>query len=636
MNRTSRISASAMLAVASLAVSPAAWSLGLGDASVESYLNQPLRAKIDLITREGEDLSSVSARLASAEDYELIGASLEDLAVPVRFSIEDIDGDAYLMASSQLPVNSPVVRLIVEVNWSSGRMLREYTLFLDPPVAGDQSAPLPRVDQRQVTQAPAPPPRVAPEPAVEPAVEPAQRAEPEAAPEPQAPAVPASSPQPSPTVAPSGGAEYGPVASGETLWGIARDWSAGTGLDINQVMIAIQRQNPQAFMNDNINLLKRGAILRMPEVDDVERITRRTAYNEVAAQEEAFYARQAGITSPATPLLSDDRVFEEPEPEPAYEAPEWAQQDAGTAPGEDEPAAAEPAPDVEVAADEPEAAAEEPTPEEPSLIDQLELVPPSEASELDSTYGFEESEAEGDTAGATQALRESLARTEEELISQQQQNEYLAERIRELESQLEAEQQDGVADADLAAMEQRLRAEREASQAQALEQPWYARFGVWLLGLLVVVAAGVAWAIGRRSARPAGGSIEDLKGEAEEVLRVLEDQEPAAGETAGDVAEEAAEEDRAAEDEPEDEPAAEAEADEPKAEAAKPKKSFGSSDDEASFLDTESSDPEIQLDLARAYISMGDKEAARVILEEVAANGSKEQQAEARKMLDLM
>ena len=149
MNRTSRISASAMLAVASLAVSPAAWSLGLGDASVESYLNQPLRAKIDLITREGEDLSSVSARLASAEDYELIGASLEDLAVPVRFSIEDIDGDAYLMASSQLPVNSPVVRLIVEVNWSSGRMLREYTLFLDPPTTTDQAAPLPRIDQRE-------------------------------------------------------------------------------------------------------------------------------------------------------------------------------------------------------------------------------------------------------------------------------------------------------------------------------------------------------------------------------------------------------------------------------------------------------------------------------------------------------
>ena len=165
----------------------------------------------------------------------------------------------------------------------------------------------------------------------------------------------------------------------------------------------------------------------------------------------------------------------------------------------------------------------------------------------------------------------------------------------------------------------------------------------WLLDLVavvVVVAAVVAWAIGRRSARPAGGNIEDLKGEAEEVLRVLEDQKPATGETAEDVAEGAAEAARTADDEPEDEPAAEAageaEAEEAKAEAAKPKKSFGSGDDEASFLDTESSDPEIQLDLARAYISMGDKEAARVILEEVAANGSKEQQAEARKMLDLM
>jgi pilus assembly protein FimV len=632
MNRTTRISASAMLAVAALAASPAAWSLGLGDASVESYLNQPLRARIDLITSEGEDLSSVSARLASAEDYELIGASLDDLAVPVRFSIEDVDGDAFLLASSELPVNSPVVRLIVEVNWSSGRMLREYTLFLDPPVAGDQSAPLPRVDQRQAAQAPAsmPPPAPAPAP------EPAQHVELEPAAEPQPPSAPADARQPAPTLSPAGGAEYGPVASGETLWGIARDWSAGTGLEINKVMIAIQRENPQAFLNDNINLLKRGAVLRMPEIDDVQRISRQEAYSEVAAQEDAFYARQAGITSPATPLLSDDRMYGEPEPEPAYEAPEWAQQDAETAQGADEAAAPEPAPEAEIAAVEPEAATEEPAPEQPSLVDQLELVPPSEASELDSTYGFEESEAEGETAGATQALRESLARTEEELISQQQQNEYLAERIRELESQLEAEQQDGVADADLAAMEQRLRAEREAEQARALEQPWYARFGVWLMGLLVVVAAVVAWAIGRRSARPAGGNIEDLKGEAEEVLRVLEDQAPADRETAGEAAEEA----QAAAGQPDEEASAEAAeeaaADEPQAKAARPKQSFGSHDDEASFLDTESSDPEIQLDLARAYISMGDKEAARVILEEVAANGSEEQQAEARKMLDLM
>ena len=73
-----------------------------------------------------------------------------------------------------------------------------------------------------------------------------------------------------------------------------------------------------------------------------------------------------------------------------------------------------------------------------------------------------------------------------------------------------------------------------------------------------------------------------------------------------------------------------------KAAKAAPATRFGGAQDEASFLDAESSDPEIQLDLARAYISMGDKEAARAILEEVVTTGSEEQQAEAQKMLDLM
>ena len=185
-------------------------------------------------------------------------------------------------------------------------------------------------------------------------------------------------------------------------------------------------------------------------------------------------------------------------------------------------------------------------------------------------------------------------------------------------------------------MEQRLRAEREAEQAKALEQPWYARFGVWLLGLLVVVAAAVAWVIGRRSAPASGGgTIEDIKDEAEEVLRVLEEPEPPQ-EKASTDAPESSDEPIAeqADDGPADDAADEVE--EPEVEVEKPKKTFGGSDDEASFLDTESSDPEIQLDLARAYISMGDKEAARVILEEVAEKGSEDQQAEARKMLDLM
>lgn len=635
----SRISAKALLAAAALAASPAAWSLGLGDATVESYLDQPLRARIDLITQASDDLASVSAKLASAADYELIGASLEDISVPVRFTLQDIGGDAYLLASSELPVNNPVIRLIVEVNWSSGRMLREYTLFLDPPTASDQPPPLPRIDQREADQV-----VTAPEPAPAPAVPAAEPAPADTSPAAREPVARDSSPAPG---------EYGPVASGETLWAIASKWSEGSGLAINKVMIAIQRENPEAFLDNNINLLKRGAILRMPEVRTIDRISSQVANSEVATQEEAFYESK-GMLSPSAvsaPLLSDDRAEDEyaypdprqpavePAPDPVAVEPE-AVADAAAADGVDAESPSEPGDVVEMD-ESSDTTAEAESAEEPGLIDQLELVPPSEASELDSTYGFEETDEDGN-AVATQALRENLARAEEELITQQQQNEYLEERIRELEEQLAAAEEANVADADLAAMEQRLREERRAQQAADVEEPWYSRFGVWLLGLLVLVAALLGWLFSRRSGDDVGDeTIQEIKGEAEEVLRVLGDKESArvSGEDAEDVPDadepgdtEEDEESETAEVEDEDETTPEsADAGEKPARAA-----FGGTQEEASVLDEESSDPEIQLDLARAYISMGDKEAARVILEEVAVNGSEEQQAEARKMLDFM
>ena len=295
MNNSNRISARVLLAVASLAFSPAAWSLGLGDVTVESYLNQPLRARIDLISSERDDLSTVTAKLASAADYELIGASLEDLSVPVRFAVEQEGGDAYIVASSNVPVNNPILRLIVEVNWANGRMLREYTLFLDPPLvpeAAPETAPLPRIDLRE--SAPVAPPAAETAPAATP--EPAATRAPS---EPRAQRVPQTG-------------EYGPVASGETLWGIASNWSSGTGLDVNRVMIAIQRNNPDAFLNDNINLLKRGAILRMPEVSEVERISTSVAYSEVEQQEAEFTGQRAAapVTSPSMPLLAEEAALD--------------------------------------------------------------------------------------------------------------------------------------------------------------------------------------------------------------------------------------------------------------------------------------------------------------------------------------
>ena len=601
MNSNHRISASVMLMAASLAFSPTAWSLGLGEAKVESYLNQPLQARIDLISQASDDLGSVTAGLASAADYELIGASIEGIPVPLRFTVEDPEGDAYIAATSTLPINEPVLRLIVEVNWSSGRLLREYTLFLDPP-AVPEAAPAPRIDQRKAA-----------------ATQPAQPART------QATAVV----EPSPSVtasAPVGGAEYGPVRNGETLWGIASGWSRGSGLSVNQVMIAIQRENPAAFLNGNINLLKRGAILRMPDPGDVERISAAAAYREVAAQTEQFSSDRPGrsVASPATPLLSEEAAAMEPEAEAAIA--ETTVETGGEA-GPGEPLAE----DSIAEADATEAGvadAEVAGPGEGQ--DVLELIPPAEESELDSGYGFEESEQPAEAGADVQVLRENLARTEEELITQQQQNSYLEERIRELEAELESVGEGQVEDADLANMEERLRQERQAAARQQESiGPWYSRLSIWLVGLLVLVAGLAGWLLSRRGRSAQAGadsdaSLRGLKSEAEDVLRVLGEDaksQPAAASAAVAKADTSPEPVDAGEGE---------EVGGTVATAAKTKRG----EDEAELLDEASSDPEIQLDLARAYISMGDKEAARVILKEVVSNGTGEQQAEANKMLE--
>lgn len=638
------VCASALLAVASLAFSPAAWSLGLGDVKVESYLNQPLKARIDLITQASDDLASVSAQLASAADYELIGASRESVSVPIRFSVEEIDGDAYILATSNLPLGDPVLRLIVEVNWSSGRMLREYTLFLDPPTVAEQApAPAPRIDQRQGQTAPA----AAPAPA----------ADRDMAPTSADPADTAARPAVS---VPAGdaeyGAEYGPVQSGQTLWGIASNWSRGSGLDVNTVMIAIQRENPDAFLSDNINLLKRGAILRMPNAADVQSIPRASAYREVVAQNEAFSGRAAAtsVASPRTPLLAAESAAFEPaatemaatESAAAELAPEEPAATAAPPVEAEQPAADESVPATEAEVTEPavEAAAEVEAAAAAPPQDLLELVPPSEDSELAGASGSEQGEA---GAGASlQTLREELARKEEELITQQQQNAYLEERLQELESQLESAGEGRVGDAELANMEERLRDQRQAAVTTRPEpdKPWYSRMTVWLVALLVLAAAFIGWLVSRRghggeAASAAHSPLRDIKHEAEDVLRVLGDDREAtvvveqAGGSAGKAKAEAkvgAKADAKADAKAEAEAQAESEAEK------KAAGRYAAHVEDAELLDEESSDPEIQLDLARAYISMGDREAARVILEEVVNNGSEDQQAEARKMLDVL
>ena len=122
--------------------SPALFALGLGGAEVKSFLDRPLDVRIELISTSDEELQSVTVGLASARDFELLGMSRTAITMPLEFELVTDAARPYIHVTSQLNVNEPVVQILVEVIWASGRMLREYTLFLDPPTFDSPAPPV--------------------------------------------------------------------------------------------------------------------------------------------------------------------------------------------------------------------------------------------------------------------------------------------------------------------------------------------------------------------------------------------------------------------------------------------------------------------------------------------------------------
>ncbi len=600
MKNPLRICTGLLLSMVLMTFTHEAVALGLGNASVDSYLNQPLRARIDLTTRTDEDLSTVTAGLASADDFALIGASREAIPVPLSFNVKQDGDSAFILVSSDLPVRDPVIRLIVEVTWPKGRMLREYTLFLDPPVFV-APAPSPVLSEQPAEK---PAPRQEPTSPTEPVAEPGSRdeARDEVSSETE-------TPKPAGNENTGGEGEYGPVKSGETLWRIASNWSQGTGLNMSAAMLAIQRNNPQAFIRGNVNLLKQGAILRLPEYREAAQISAEVARNEIVQQSQGASQAEA---QPAAQLAASQAAVETPlVDEMSEESVTASDSQAG------------------------------------DQKDQLELVPPAKTADEDSTYGVEESVTQAGASTAAETLREELARKEEELIAQQQENQDLQERLKEMEATLATGQQGTVANQDLAQMEEKLREDRlsqggiespeaekpateksaaaPAAQAQAVkidekqkQKSWFSGVTAWLVGLLVMVAVVAGWVLSRRGKEPAvttnleagkDRTVKGIKDEAEKILKVLKpDSRPGAIRA-----------------EPLHTATGQVE--------APPRVPTARKQDEAKFLDEDSADPEVRLDLARAYIAMGDREAARVILAEVNEHGSDQQKAESQALL---
>ena len=286
------------------------WAIGLGDINLDSALNEPLRAEIVLLSAGPDELSDLTVSLASAETFERYGIDRPFYLQEIAFNV--VNGGpsgSVVQIRSRSPITEPFLTFLVEATWSSGRLLREYTVLLDPPTyvaPSIQQAPAVEAPRRSTPSdsgrierqpTPTPPPtqsRPAPQPS-----QPARSSESsvttseyESPPAPRPETVIDDSPY---NTASSGDIV---VQRGETLWGLTARNRPDSRLTMNQTMLAIYQANPDAF-GGNINILKAGASLRVPSADEVFQISRTEALSEVSRQHSAW-GGGTGYTAPET------------------------------------------------------------------------------------------------------------------------------------------------------------------------------------------------------------------------------------------------------------------------------------------------------------------------------------------------
>jgi pilus assembly protein FimV len=323
-----------ILAASLLAVSAVAHGAGLGKLNVTSALGEPLNAEIELFA-EKKEIGSLAARLASPEAFGRAGLVYSNALDNAKVAIEKrANGEPYVRLTTAQAVNEPFLDMLVELSWSTGRISREFTALLDPP---SLTAELARQKAAEAEVRAAPPkPEPQPEPIAEPpaaeaptAEAPAAEAPTAEAPATEAPAVPetpvtaevpAAEPVPSAPVQTIGGPmatflternidstsrgvvaigeSYGPVKRGDTLGKIALA-TKPADVSLEQMLVLLFRENPEAFAGKNMSRLKTGTIIKLPSPDQYQSITPAEARREVVMQARDWNAYREQLAAKA-------------------------------------------------------------------------------------------------------------------------------------------------------------------------------------------------------------------------------------------------------------------------------------------------------------------------------------------------
>ena len=309
-----------------------AQALGFGNIKLNSALNEPLDAQIELLSPSSTDLESLKVNLAPEGAFTRAGIDRPHFLSGLEFRVEERNGNHYIQISSRKAIREPFVNFLLEFSWDNGRMLREYTMLLDPP-GQMMREPAPVMAETPVTEEPsdtitryepqpyqpAPQPEAAAAPAPEPEPEPVtpEPATAEAEPAMQEPQPAAAEPalrQPryvnageSPFVddgslfpridigdargerMETGALDYGVTREGDNAWTIAEKLQRqADSASIYQIMMALLQSNPEAFVDGNIHRLKSGQVLRIEDPSLLDAMSRQQAANEYIAQTESW------------------------------------------------------------------------------------------------------------------------------------------------------------------------------------------------------------------------------------------------------------------------------------------------------------------------------------------------------------
>jgi len=274
-----------------LALSGAVCAMGMGGINVITALGEPLKAEIELVAVGKAEKSSLSAHLASPDAFKGAGMDYPSNLPSLKFQIETrASGEPYLKVTSIQPVNEPFVSLLVELSWSSGKLLREYTFLLDPPGYKAEQPKTEEVKPVAPSAAAAPSAPIAPKIIAQPirATVPVDKkvfAE-------------AATPARDKKSAVSGNVATGTikVKHGDTLSEIALH-SKPSGVSLERMLVALYRANADEFDGKNMNRLKTGKILQMPKSQDLDKLAQIDAVKEIRVQVADWHAYRQKLAS---------------------------------------------------------------------------------------------------------------------------------------------------------------------------------------------------------------------------------------------------------------------------------------------------------------------------------------------------